>query len=194
MILRTLLFATCTFAASAGFAQKACFSDCSKLFANSKTIGHPDSLLHALVGCPAPEIQADDLEGNRVHSKDLKQKVVVINFWFEACKPCIAEVEGLNRMVNEFRDKEVVFLAFGRDQPADIQKFLTKKSFNYQHIPFAGDWADKFCVVAGWPTNLIIDKNGKLALIFSGGRTDEKAPDDVYHRMAPVIRKLLTER
>jgi peroxiredoxin len=188
-----VLLIVCTFCAVSGFSQKACFSDCSKLF-SSANIAHPDSLLRELLGCPAPEIRGVDLAGNRVEPEDLKGKVVVINFWFAACKPCVAEMEGLNRMVAEFRDEEVVFLAFGRDDPAHIQKFLSNKSFNYRHIASAGGWADKFCLVAGWPMNLIIDKNRKVALIFSGGGTDEKAPDDVYHRMAPVIRRLLAAR
>ena len=33
---------------------------------------------------------------------DLKNQVVVINFWFEKCPPCIAEMPELNNLVSKY--------------------------------------------------------------------------------------------
>ncbi len=173
-----------------GVSQKACFSDCSKLFSSPRA-AHPDSTLNDLKGCTAPEIRALRIDDFAFDSKDLDGKIVVINFWYAACKPCVAEIPGLNRLAEEFKNQNVVFLAFGRDDPPAILEFLKQRPFLFQHIPKAQPWADKFCVVLGWPTNLIIDQKGRVVFAASGGRTDEKAPDAIYHRMAPVIQRLL---
>ena len=37
-----------------------------------------------------------DVNGNKLNKKDLKGKVIVINFWFTTCQPCIQEIPLLN--------------------------------------------------------------------------------------------------
>src|SRR4051812_43635177 len=59
----------------------------------------------------APAFSLTSLEGERFDLAALRGKVVVLNFWFTGCAPCVAEFGKLNGLVNKFKNKEVVFIA-----------------------------------------------------------------------------------
>ena len=42
-----------------------------------------------LIGKKVPEFKFTDLNGNEISTENTKGKVVVLNFWFTGCKPCI---------------------------------------------------------------------------------------------------------
>ena len=119
------------------------------------------------VGNPMIPISTTDMKGNKVNLEDYKGKVIVLNFWFIACKPCIMEMPHLNKFVEKYKDEDVVFLAIANDDKKQIENFLTKKKFDYTIAPngrsIAYDWG-----VNSFPTNIIIDKEGVIAYSVSG--------------------------
>lgn len=106
-----------------------------------------------------PEFSILDLDGKNVDLADLEGKVVVLNFWYVSCKPCIKEMPELNELVEKYAGKGVVFLAFSTDKTAAVQQFLTQKTFNYRIIPRSRNIAKKFGVF-GYPSHYVIDKKG----------------------------------
>ncbi|MHA7056809.1 peroxiredoxin family protein [Aquimarina sp. M1] len=135
------------------------------------------------IGELAPEFEVTDINGNSYNSKDLLGKVIVINFWFINCPPCRKEIPDLNKLVDTFKDDEVIFLGFATDSEEKLQKFLKKNQFSYHHISvnkLVNDFG-----VKGFPTNIIIDKKGKISLNKIGGR------DDIYELMKTKIEELL---
>src|SRR5215510_11297887 len=94
-----------------------------------------DAFKSALVGQPLKSFHLTDLNNKKWDSRDLKGKTIVINFWFTACKPCIAEMIYLNKLVEENRDSSVVFIAPAPENETQIKKFLKKYSFEYNITP-----------------------------------------------------------
>ena len=62
-----------------------------------------------------PFLSLQTMTGEKIETKDIKDKVIVINLWFIACRPCIAELPALNKLVKEYKDKNVVFLGLSTD-------------------------------------------------------------------------------
>jgi peroxiredoxin len=116
----------------------------------------------------APAFNVTSLDGQKLDLGALKGKVVVLNFWDIGYPPCQDEIPGLNSLVSEFKDKEVVFIAFATDREKELREFLKTKAFNYQIIPNAKTIHDKYSVNF-WPTHIILARDGKLARRITGG-------------------------
>lgn len=112
----------------------------------------------------APDFRLNNLEGNQVNLSDLKGEVVLLNFWFVGCKPCIMEMPELNELVEEFESQGVNFLAIGLDNPERISKFLEKHQFSYNLLPNGRRVANQY-KISSYPTHLLLDRDGKV--IFS---------------------------
>lgn len=143
-----------------------------------------------LVGCEAPLFAAIDMKGDSVKLEELRGKIVILNFWFIACPPCIAEIPGLKQIAEEFGTREdVVMIALGTDGKEAQETFLKKKDFGFQMIPDARDYADKFRIT-GFPTTMVLDREGKVFSVHIGGATNEKqASRLIYKALSKDIKK-----
>jgi peroxiredoxin len=112
---------------------------------------------------------APDLTGRVFNLKDLEGKVVVLNFWFVACAPCVKEIPELNQLVDRYGKRDdIVFLALALDEKAEIEKMIEKNIFNYHIIPSAKEIVQKNYKVAMFPTHVVINKDGKVVFHTSG--------------------------
>ncbi|UKJ06566.1 TlpA family protein disulfide reductase [Solitalea lacus] len=109
--------------------------------------------------------KATDINGKEVElSSFAGKKVVVLNFWFIQCKPCVMEMPELNKLVDEYKDnKNVEFISICLDKKEDVEKFFEKMAFKYRCIPGANSIAGKYGVV-GFPTHMVVDKKGNIVL------------------------------
>jgi thiol-disulfide isomerase/thioredoxin len=106
---------------------------------------------------------AYDMSGKLVDTKQLKGKVLVINFWFTTCPPCKAERPYLNKIVDDYKsDTNVVFIAIALDQKIQLEPYLKEYEFKYNIIPEGKKIADSYDL-PGYPTQVIVDKEGKVA-------------------------------
>lgn len=123
------------------------------------------------VGDIAPQFEAIDINDNAINSTELRGKIVVLNFWFVKCAPCVEEMPELNELVKEYKNREdVVFISVGRDSKEDILSFFKSHEFIYQ--PITNPDAMKMVIaynINAFPNNMIIDKNGNVAYTLAGG-------------------------
>ena len=143
-----------------------------------------EAFRQSLIGKPMKSFKFTDLYGNKWNSKDLKEKVVVMNFWFTSCQPCIKEMPLLNKTVADYKDNDVVFIAPAPEKEEQVNKFLLRNDFKYNIIPSSIDFIDKMKIEV-FPTHLIIDKQGIIREVFIG------YSDDIGDKLQEEIRKLL---
>ncbi len=106
---------------------------------------------------------ASDMSGKLIDTKQLKGKILVINFWFTTCPPCKAERPYLNKIVDDYKsDTNVVFIAVALDQKIQLEPYLKEYEFKYNVIPEGKKIADSYDL-PGYPTQVIVDKEGKVA-------------------------------
>jgi thiol-disulfide isomerase/thioredoxin len=116
-----------------------------------------------------------DLQGNHYKLKELKGKVVVINFWFINCPPCRMEIPDLNELVAQYKNNpDVVFLAIAMDDKHSLQEFLKRMPFKYNIIE-NGEYIASKNNVGAFPTHVVLDRNGKILF-----HTDGLAENTVY--------------
>lgn len=139
------------------------------------------------IGELAPTYSVRSLKGNKFRSKKMTGKIVVFNFWFTTCGPCKKEIPDLNKLKEKFTGKDVEFIAVGLDAEYKIAKFLRKHPFKYDIVE-DGRWiAEKFDVKL-YPSNIIIDKEGKIQFYKIGYKKD------ITEAMSYKIENLLKEK
>jgi peroxiredoxin len=140
-----------------------------------------------LIGCRAPDFKLRSLAGDSLKMDEWRGKVVVLNFWFIACPPCVAEIPALNRLVDHYRKEDVVFVAFALDDALSLVKFLKREEFKFEMVAGGPTFAEYYCIVSGYPTTMIIDKTGILREI------PNPASMSVYRELKGLIDKYLAE-
>jgi len=124
-----------------------------------------------LQGLQAPYYSEKDVDGKTHSTNTLYGKIVVIKFWFLKCAPCLEEIPELNKLVNKYKNNSSVkFLAPATDDFDAVRKFLTKRNFSYSILPDSYNIHGDF-KVAGYPTHLVINKNGTVGKVFTGKNT-----------------------
>lgn len=148
-------------------------------------------IVEDLVGCEMPDFEATTLDSVVVNPQTLRGSITVINFWFIGCPPCETELPGLNRLVDEFEDEGVVFLAFARDIEEDVLEYLEENTFKYRQIPQTRGPGvfSAFQVRFGYPYHLIFDEAGKLVFVTVGGSIQDE--NYMYNSLKPVLEDLL---
>ena len=123
----------------------------------------------------APILKAAMLDGKIIDTADLRGKIIVLNLWFINCPNCIEEIKLLNKVVDEYNGKDVVFLGLAANNKTDLQKFLKKNPFKYQIVPNAGDFMLESYgelknseYYLGFPTHVVIDREGYIVLKMQG--------------------------
>ena len=155
-----------------------------------------DSILNSKIGTPFVSFDLTDLTGKQFTQKHLMGKVTLINFWFRACAPCIAEFDDLNDLYNDFKDNpDFQFLSITRDEPEDIEKSIKKYNLPYTII----STSDKECrrlqhfEIGGYPFTIIVDKQGKIRLIHGGSSLEKEKITTLIETYKQEILKLLDE-
>lgn len=114
-------------------------------------------------GTAMPVFSLTALDGQTVHSKDLRGKVVVLNFWATWCGPCKEEMPALERLRRQFDRKGVVFYTITTDLQRDgIKAFLGHLGLGLPVLLDEDKDVSSAFLVRGLPTTVLIGRDGKL--------------------------------
>jgi len=122
---------------------------------------------------PAPNLRLQNMDEEFIDIKELKGKVVVINFWATWCPPCRREMGSLERLYQATKDTNVEVIAVNIGEDVDtVFSFIgtVEPSPNFQFIfdPEASSMTN--WKVRGLPTTFIINPNGEIVYRAVGGR------------------------
>ena len=107
--------------------------------------------------------------GETVTSDDYRGGVLVVNFWYAACGPCIVEAPLLEEVWQDYQDQGVAFLGVNTyDQPATALSFARDNDITYPSVIDVNDGQVKLAFaqltpIQATPTTLVIDRDGRVA-------------------------------
>lgn len=167
----------------------------SKKQKNPKELTFEDFQPHCLVGAQMPSFTAKTIDEKTIDDDYFKGKVTIVNFWFESCHPCVAEIPGFNEIVKKYGRNKVNFLAIGRDRKQDIKDFLNKHPWNFDHVADGEKLIfDTFDLVWGFPTTFLVNKRLEIVMAFTGGFNDENVVQGIQDKLIPMIETELKKR
>lgn len=139
-----------------------------------------------LIGFNTKDVYGNDVDENIFKNNEL----TILNLWGTFCGPCIDEMPDLEKISNEYEDKNVKVLGIVIDDPSaeDAVKLLEKLGVTYTNI-FPDEKlkelvTSKFDYV---PVTLFVDSDGKVLKTFIAGSEDR----ETFKR---IIDKIIEEK
>jgi peroxiredoxin len=103
-----------------------------------------------------------DLQGKSWNLKDLRGKVVLLNFWATWCPPCRKEMPDLESLYLKFKDQGFVLLAISDEDAAKVNPFLAERDITYPILLDPGRKVNEEFEIEGIPKSFVYDRGGKL--------------------------------
>ncbi|HRD58033.1 MAG TPA: TlpA disulfide reductase family protein [Ferruginibacter sp.] len=111
---------------------------------------------------------ARDIDGKKVNTKKMSGQILVINFWFTTCAPCIQEIPELNELTEQYKNDSLVnFIAVGLEDRGKIEDFLLDHPFNYRIVHEGKDIVPLYGI-RSYPTHVVVTPEGKVYFHTSG--------------------------
>lgn len=111
---------------------------------------------------PRPDFTLPDPAGKKVSLKDFRGKLVMVNFWASWCVPCRDEMPPMERLYQEFRNKDFVILGINvRDKREDALALMKELGVTY---PVVFDPPGRWMLAYGaWglPNTYLIGPDGR---------------------------------
>ena len=118
---------------------------------------------------PAPGLTAPALGGGEITLAELDADLVVLNFWASWCAPCRAEAPALERVAEEYADRDVQLLGVNtRDSVDAALAFVRNMRGGEQSYPSVVDEGGRVTALfardfRAVPTTLVLDRQRRIA-------------------------------
>ena len=141
------------------------------------------------VSGPAPDVTLTDIRGRTIALKDLRGKVVVVNFWSTRCPPCRKEIPSFKKLHQACAKDGLVIIGVAVGPAKELPPFVEKHA-----VPYAIVTRDAMRTVGafgvrgrfGIPLTFVIDRSGQLREKLVGYRS--------YDALVEVLEPLLAEQ
>ncbi|HEX2628003.1 MAG TPA: TlpA disulfide reductase family protein [Chitinophagaceae bacterium] len=143
------------------------------------------------IGKEFPSFKAK-LGDSVVNNESLRGKTVFVNFWFEACPPCIAEFKGLNELYDSLKlDSSFAFISFTYETKGTIARVKKKYGLKFPIVSVSNTECYRLNQENGFPTNIILDSNLAIRHIETGGNIDiDAARWHIMYRTFPLLKRI----
>ncbi len=127
-------------------------------------------------GYPAPQWELLDVNNRPVRSTNFQGKVVIVNFWYTTCGPCVDEVPGLVSLYEQYRGDGLVVVGISVDVggPEVVNDFMNTYRMTYPVVmsgeQVGGDVERRFGGIPAFPTSFVIDRQNQIVGKHVGAR------------------------
>jgi len=130
----------------------------------------------------APDFTLASNKGKNIRLKDLRGKVIMINFWATWCAPCRKELPLLNNLYNKYKNKGFVLLGVNIDEKSTLaNKMIKELKINFPVLFDKTQTTSEAYDLKAMPSTFIIDKNGIVRFAHYGYKSgyEKKYEKDV---------------
>lgn len=132
------------------------------------------------LGSKMPELTVTTADGTITLSKLLQEKkMVMLNFWFADCSWCLKEFPVMEVSYQDYRQDAEILALNPYDSADAIAEFQQAHSLSFPMSTCSQELAYALGI-HGYPTSVVIDREGTICLIHSGAITDTWIFDRIF--------------
>jgi|SRR5690554_146706 len=112
-----------------------------------------------------PSLTDIDLKLNNnktVKISELKGKVILLDFWYRGCFPCLKAIPDLIKLQEEFKDDLVIIGINDVDDQEDVTGYFEYKGVNYFSTYKTSNTISKNLKITAFPTTILYDRQGNM--------------------------------
>ncbi len=110
----------------------------------------------------APAINMESWISRPITAEELKNKVILLDFWNIGCGPCIESLPELQNLYDKYREQGLLVIACAGGDKQKTKEFLDKNEYNFPVGMVSWQMCLDYAVRAN-PSYFLIDRNGYLA-------------------------------
>lgn len=120
-------------------------------------------------GMPAPDFTLNDINGKPLALSSLRGKYVVLDFWGSWCGWCIKGMPKMKEYYEKYKGKFEILGVDCNDKEDKWKAAVEKHQLPWLHVynPKDSDVTTVYAI-QGYPTKIVIDKEGKIAKVIVG--------------------------
>jgi thiol-disulfide isomerase/thioredoxin len=116
-----------------------------------------------------PHFAARTIDGERITSESVKDKVVLLNFWATWCPRCKSDEPALEALVKEFEKDGLVVLSVDMGEPRrKVKKYLEASPKSSKVILAEDTTLAAICDANVYPLYTLVNREGKVAGVQRG--------------------------
>jgi thiol-disulfide isomerase/thioredoxin len=120
-----------------------------------------EALRKQKMGTIAPDFVLRALEGNEVRLSNLRDKIVLLDFWATWCLPCREALPVIAKVEREWAAKGLRVLRITDEEPDIVNEFLKGAGLKFATLVNGSEVWSRYGVNT-IPTIVVIDKTGKI--------------------------------
>jgi len=129
-----------------------------------------------------------DLNDNVVHLEDYRGKVIFLNFWTTWCPACLVEMPSMEKLHQEFKEKDFVILAVDMQEDSEqVKKFKARFKLSFPILLDTEGVVAAYFGVNAIPVTYFIDRAGYLYAAAMGAR--DWASEDAFQLIKHLLEK-----
>jgi len=145
-----------------------------------------------VVGRQYMDFNAMTLQGKNISQEQLKGKITMIDIWEQNCDPCIAEFEFINQLYLRYKDNpDFQLFTFTHGTEEDVKGIIKEYNLLYDVASIDRKECYRLNYNAGFPTIIIIDKNGIVSFYDTDGYTEREKVAEYFEKLESKIDNLL---
>ena len=123
---------------------------------------------------PAPDFSLRLFDGGQLSLANLRDQVVVVNFWASWCEPCQEEAPVLEKVWQEYQNQGVTFIGIAyKDTEGKARAFLDEFGITYPNALDPANRVARTYHVQGVPETFFI-QDGEIASLYIGPLSEDQ--------------------
>jgi thiol-disulfide isomerase/thioredoxin len=137
-----------------------------------RTVQRSEVVAKLKPGQPVTDLEGLALDGEKFRLSDFRGRVVLLDFWATWCPPCVADVPKMLDLFERHKNNLTIIGINADQDKSTLESFVKERGISWRQVwesEPGGLWQTAFAV-EGYPTYVLINRDGSLAAIGLRGR------------------------